>query len=127
MLGGMSDDLARYLRQNPSHLPLNRQALDTAPEYLRSTVSMTHSAFPDGLPLEDYFSLLYLFREQGFSDRGIAKAVQTCFDKEYADALHDVYRSDDPAPPLDKVERLRRHLLSHGFEAWEKEQHDAIS
>ena len=121
----MSDDLERYLRQNPSHLPLNRQALDAVPEYLRSTVSMMRSAFPDGLPLEDYGPVLYLFRQRNWSYRGIAEAVQTCFEKEYTDALHDAYGSDTPRAPLDKVEHLRQHLQSHGFEAWEKE-HDAI-
>src|SRR5689334_16547427 len=118
----MSHDLEKYLRQNPSRLPLNRRALGAAPEYLRSTISMLHSAFPDGLPVEDYFPLLYLFRQQGWSYRGIAHAVQTCFEKEYADALHDAYGSDGPEPPLDKIEYLRHHLVPHGFEAWEKEQ-----
>ncbi len=122
----MSDDLERYLRQNPSHLPLNQQALNAVPEYLRSTVSMMRSAFPDGLPLEDYRPLLHLFRERDWSYQGIAEAVQTCLEKEHADALHDAYGSDAPGAPLDKVERLRQHLLSHGFEAWEKE-HDAIT
>lgn len=118
----MSDDLERYLRQNPSHLPLNRQALDAAPEYLHSTISMLHSAFPDGLPLEDYFPLLYLFGQQGWSYRGIAVAVQTCFQKEYTDALHDAYGSGAREPSLDKIQHLRQHLASHGLEAWEKEK-----
>lgn len=83
---------------------------------------MMRSAFPDGLPLEDYRPLLYLFRQRGWSYRGIAEAVQTCFEKEYTDALHDAYGSDNPNLPLDKIERLRQQLLSHGFEAWEKER-----
>jgi hypothetical protein len=56
--------------------------LDTAPEYLRNTALMIHSAFPDGLPLEYYRPLLYLFRQHGWSDRGIAETVNACFEKD---------------------------------------------
>ncbi|HLX70749.1 MAG TPA: hypothetical protein VKV04_14065 [Verrucomicrobiae bacterium] len=118
----MPDDLERHLRQNPSHLSLNRRALDIAPKYCRSTVSMVHSTFPDGPPLEYYGALLYLFRQQSWSFRAVASAIEICFEKEYNGALHDAYGCcDDPEAPPDKIEPLRQHLAPHGLKAWEKE------
>ena len=118
----MPDDTTDYLRKNPSHLAVSVQAADRVPEYLRNSLTMVRSAFPDGLPLAQYSPLLCLFRESGWSFRGIAEAMHTCFDIDYHRALNDAYATDDALLPLDEIERLRQHLLPHGFEAWHAEQ-----
>ena len=122
MLADMPDDLERYNRQNPSCLPLNREGLVIAPKYLHNTIAMLHGAYPDGLPLEDYFILLTLFRREGWSHHGVAAAMQACFKKEYIDALHDAYAADDRQASSEKLECLQQKLAPHGFEAWEKEK-----
>lgn len=120
----MADDTAEYLRKNPSHLALRLQNLDNAPDYLRSTVIMLHSAFPSGLPLADYLPLLCLLRSVGWSFRGLAVTMETCFVIDYHDALHDAYGSEPDEPPVEAIELLRQQLLPHGFEAWLREQLD---
>ncbi len=102
--------------------PLDYDMPDDIPDYLRSTTRMMKSAFPDGLPAEDYFPLLCLFRQEGWSFRNIATAMQACFGVEYPRALNDSYRTEGPTIPVDAVESLRQRLVPHGFELWQKEQ-----
>jgi hypothetical protein len=118
---------SKWSDQNPNHLRLNRRAFDTTPSYFRSTVSMIHSAFPDGLPLEHYLPLLYLFRRQGWSYQGVAHAIENCFEIRHSRALDDAYGTENLEIPPDKVERLRQHLASHGLQEWEEDEHDAAT
>jgi hypothetical protein len=83
---------------------------------------MIQSAFPDGLPLWDYFPLLCLFRQKGMSFRGVAEAMEACFDIEVRDVLNDAYGTEGPDVPVDEIDRVRQHLLSHGFEVWQRER-----
>jgi len=101
------------------------EQIDSLPARLRSTGRLVSSAFPQGVPEEDYRPLLTLLGES-LSYRGLAEVMAHCTGKDYALVYNDVLAVGSPfgagKPELAAIERVRKRLVPFGYDEWLKEE-----
>ena len=96
------------------------------PPHLLSIYKILKSAFPGDIQREDYLSLISVLYS-GFSQRNLAELLSYSFNLDYYTVLNDVYLVGSPEhrPVADAIERVKAHLIPHGYSEWLKEQGDS--
>lgn len=93
--------------------------------HLLSISRILKSSFPDGIQGEDYRALMSVLYSE-FSHRNLAELLSHSFDIDYYGVLNDVYgvASRGYEPDADAVDRVKGHLIAHGYSEWLSEQDD---
>ena len=101
---------------------MDQRSVRGLPKHMHSTYVLLRSAYPEGIPDQDYFPLMAIMADTGMSNRSIAEALGFYCGKEYIEFLHDVaHVLPNTEVHEDAKRRIRRRLQPHGFEQWAKE------
>jgi len=92
------------------------------PDYLLSTFNMLKSAYPAGIPPNEYLPLLRLLYEE-MSDRNLALTVGLLIGTDAPLVLNDIYRAAaEMKLESSEVQKVRKKLSQYGYEEWLKEE-----
>ncbi len=92
------------------------------PLYLLSTVRLLQSAYPDGIPGDDYLPLIHFLREDGMSNRNVATAIGCYCSQDYKNFLYDVgHVVPNTEISDDELARIEAKLHPFGLDAWRNE------
>ena len=92
------------------------------PPGLESTYALLRSAYPKGIPEQEYFAVLRLLYDY-MSHRGLAQVISLLGGKEYMEAYNDVGGCvTDLAPDEQTLQAVRGKLVAHGYDEWVKEE-----
>jgi hypothetical protein len=93
---------------------------DDLPDYLHTTYDMLKCAFPDGIPEEEYWSVMALIHPYA-SFRGTADILSSVTDKDHSEVYNDASgfgNPYDPMPDPANVEKVKQKLDACGYAAW---------
>lgn len=91
---------------------------EEVPDYLHAVYDMLKCAFPDGIPEEEYWSVMVLIHSF-MSIRTSARVLAALTDKDYHWVLNDASGFDlDPKPDPAETEKVKKKLDACGYGAW---------
>lgn len=89
------------------------------PDYMKSTVAMLRSAYPDEIPDGEIAPLMSVLGEAGMSNRSVAAAVGYYYGVDYKEWLYQVQvcELDDTTTEITRMIVVDR-LKEHGYDEW---------
>ena len=91
------------------------------PDFLRSTYTMLHQAFPNGVDEESYLALLYLLYDY-MADENLALIMSAFVDRSWGVITNDLYKIPQMKFNKKAIKEVKRKLDKCGFEDWKKEE-----
>lgn|GEM_PF-675223 len=91
---------------------------EEVPDYLHATYDMLKCVFPDGIPEEEYWSVMVLIHP--FMSFGpLADTVCAVMDKNRYEIYNDASGFGlDPMPDASETEKVKQKLDACGYAAW---------
>ncbi len=96
-------------------IPMSNMYLPETPD--ESTAMFIQCAFPNGLPEEEYFPLLYILRHE-MSSRAAASFVGMLLGKGQVEIYHDALGAKNKILDPEFVAQLKQRLIDCGYETW---------
>ena len=91
------------------------------PDYLHATYDMLKCAFPDGVPEEEYWSVMVLIHPY-MSFRALADVLSAVTNKDNFWVYNDATGFGlDPLPDPAETEKVKQKLDACGYDAWVEE------
>ena len=95
---------------------MNGSASDTVPEYLANDVRAIRAAYPQGVPQEEYWPLLYVLCES-MSMRNAAHTLELCGIRDYSGAYNDIQGvAYNHAEYAEAAKPVLEKLIRHGYD-----------
>lgn len=92
------------------------------PDYLMSTYTLLKNTYNEGIPEDEYYSILFLLYDH-MSHRNLAEVISYFTKKQYAEVLNNVFECVTNKKPIDeKVNFTKLKLLKNGYEKWLEEE-----
>lgn len=87
------------------------------PDYLKKTVVMLQTAFPNGVNKEQYFSLLYLLYDY-MCDENLAIVMSYITGEKIATVTNDIWGVNQRTIESNCLLGTKNRLLKSGFASW---------
>ena len=89
------------------------------PSHLKSTINMIKSAYPSGIPSDDYFPLIRIMKDSGMSDRNVSEVLSILRGGKYVDYMYDVaHLAPNKSINKNTISSIINTLKNFGFDDW---------